>query len=202
MKAHRRPPLGISSEQFFLQWLPAEIQRLGTAAAMPEVMVRFVIEDQASAGGVWDLWVQGGRLEASAAAAEHRPQVTLSITEQDLRAIVVGEPGPVDLAPPAASPTDLLFVDGSSVELLQAVSGTFLFEVRNYNGRTWRLRATFGDAAPSEQPDATIAIEAELYGQILARQKSAAEAYFTGGIVLLGDVERGVQVGIALMPKF
>ena len=108
----------------------------------------------------------------------------------------------MDLAPPAASPTDLLFVDQSARSLLETVSGTFLFEVRNYNGRAWRLTATFGAGPVSDEPDATIAIEAELYGQILARKKSAAEAYFTGGITLSGDVERGVQVGIALMPKF
>ena len=200
MKAHRRPPLATTPEQFFLQWLPAEIARLGTAAGMPEVMVRFEI--QGEGGGTWDLGARAGTLQASEAADDHAPQVTLTITAQDLRAIVVGEEGPVDLAPPAASPTDLLFVDQSARSLLDTVSGTFLFEVRNYNGRTWRLTATFGSGPTSEKPDAVIAIEAELYGQILARDKSAAEAYFTGGITLSGDVARGVQVGIALMPKF
>ena len=200
MKAHRRPPHETTPEQFFLQWLPAEIARLGTAAGMPEVMVRFQIEGEG--GGTWDLGVRAGTLTASAATEEQKPQVTLTMTASDLRAIIIGEEGPVDLAPPAASPTDLLFVDQSARSLLETVSGTFLFEVRRYNGRTWRLTATFGSGSAGTEPDAVIAIEAELYGKILAREKSAAEAYFTGGITLEGDVERGVQVGIALMPKF
>ena len=186
-----------------MQWLPAEISRLGTAAGMPAVTVRFQIDGEG--GGTWDLGASAGALTAVAAGehdAARAPQVTLAMTAQDLRAIIIGEEGPVDLAPPAASPTDLLFVDQSARSLLDTVSGTFLFEVRNYNGRTWRLTATFGGQPAAEQPDAVIAIEAELYGQILAREKSAAEAYFTGGITLSGDVERGVQVGIALMPKF
>ena len=183
-----------------MHWLPQEIDRLGTAAGMPEVMVRFSI--QGEGGGSWDLAARAGELTAGGADEGNAPQVTLTMTAEDLRAIVVGEPGPVDLAPPAASPTDLLFVDQSARSLLETVSGTFLFEVRNYNGRAWRLTATFGAGPVSDEPDATIAIEAELYGQILARKKSAAEAYFTGGITLSGDVERGVQVGIALMPKF
>ena len=187
-----------------MQWLPSEIDRLGTAAGMPEVTVRFQItgEDE---GGTWDLGARGGELVADVATdgdAGARPQVTITMTAEDLRAIIIGEPGPVDLAPPEASPTDLLFVDRSARTMLDQVSGTFLFEVRNYNGRTWRLTATFGGGPAGAEPDAVIAIEAELYGQILAREKSAAEAYFTGGIKLTGDVEKGMQVGVALMPKF
>ncbi len=183
-----------------MQWLPAEITRLGTAAGMPEVTVRFQISGEG--GGTWDLGARGGELDAAVATDEVHPQVTIAMTTADLRAIIIGEEGPVDLAPPEASPTDLLFVDRTARTMLDTVSGTFLFEVHGYNGRTWRLSATFGGGPAGDEPDAVIAIDAELYGQILAREKSAAEAYFTGGIKLTGDMEKGMQVGVALMPKF
>lgn len=199
---NRRPPVEITPAQFFTSWLPAELSRLGTVAAMPDALVRFSLEGDPALAGAWDLVVAGGTLQADAAQPDRAPLVNIGMTVQDWRAFVVGEPGPVDLAPPAASPTDLLFVDTASTQLLENISGTFLFEVRDYNGRNWQLRATFGAQPEQDPPHAVIAIEAALYGAILAREKSAAEAYFTGGITLEGDVEKGMQVGLALMPKF
>ena len=129
------------------------------------------------------------------------PLVTLSLSLEDWRAVMIGEAGPVSLTPPAASPTDLLFMDSGSQQLLSRVTGTFRFEVNRFNGRTWRLTATFGNGPPSALDDATISTDAETYAAILARQISAPEAYFAGQITIAGDAGRGMQVGLALLPK-
>lgn len=200
MEEHRRPPAEITPEQFFTRWLPAELERLGSAAGIPDMLVR--IELTGEGGGTWDLLTRQGRLSVSPPVDVARPLVTLQLSVQDWRAIVVGEEGPVDLAPRAAASTDLLFVDAASQKILAAINGTFRFEVRDFNGRTWTLNATFGDQPPGEIPDAVIATDAETYGAILARELMAPEAYFSGKIIVEGDAALGLQVGLALLPKF
>lgn len=200
MRPHRRPPEEITAAEFFTAWLPAELERLGSGSNIPEMLVR--IELAGEGGGAWDLHMVEGSLQVGPPDPAAQPLVRLDMTEQDWRAIVVGEPGPVDLTPPSASPTDLLFVDSAARQLLATVQGTYLFAVHHYNGRTWRLRATFGGEPPTEQPVATISIEAETYAAILARELAAPEAYFNGKITIEGDAGLGMQVGLALLPKF
>lgn len=199
MEAHRRPDREITPHQFFTSWLPAEIERLGQAGGIPEMLVRIQLDGEG--GGSWDLSVSAGKLEARAQPSAGSPLVFLHMTVQDWRAIVVGEDGPVDLTPPKASPTDLLFVDSVSQQLLATLGGTFRFEVHGYNGRTWTLTAVFGGEPEKAEPDATISTDAETYGKILARQMAAPEAYFQGKISISGDAGQGMQVGLALMPK-
>jgi hypothetical protein len=199
MNERRRPSHDITPHEFFTGWLPAELARLGTGSAIPDMVVRFNVEGEG--GGAWDLRVEVGRVGATVRDPALRPLVTLSLSLPDWRALMVGEQGPVSLTPPSASPTDLLFVDAGSQQLLSRVTGTFVFEVQGFNGRTWRLTATFGADRPSAPADATISTDAETYAAILARQISAPEAYFAGKITITGDAGRGMQVGLALLPK-
>lgn len=180
------------------RWLPEELGRLG-GAGLPPMTVRFRLSGEG--GGCWDV-TTGAEVRGRTCQPEARPLVTIAMTAQDWRAIAVGEQGPVDLCPPAASPTDLLFVDTGSQQLLQSLSGTFRFEVEQYNGRTWQLTATFGEAPPAERPDAVISTDAATYAAILGRRLSAPEAYFGGQIRIEGDAGLGMQVGLALLPKF
>jgi putative sterol carrier protein len=198
VEAHRRPPPEITPEDFFESWLPSELERLGSAAA-PQLLVRVALSG--AGGGSWDLQMADGKLETTAGGTG-KPLVTLMLTVQDWRAIIVGEEGPVDLAPPKASPTDLLFVDAAAQQLLAAISGTYRFEVTDFNGRTWILTALFNEDKPADPPTATITTDAETYAAILARELAAPEAYFQQKIKITGDAGRGMQVGLALLPKF
>jgi hypothetical protein len=200
MNEKRRPPAEITPAEFFTTWLPAEIARLGSAAGIPDLCVR--VELTGDGGGTWDLLTAGGRLTTTGLEGAHRPLVTLALTVPDWRAVMIGEPGPVTLTPTRASPTDLLFVDAASQQLLANLTGTFLFEVRDYNGRTWRLWAIFGTQGRKEPADAVIATDAATYAAILARTLAAPEAYFTGKLTITGDAALGMQVGLALLPKF
>lgn len=204
MRGKRRPGPDMTPAEFFERWLPAELERLGAGAAgMPDMVVRVLLSDGdgGSARG-WDLVTRSGHLSGGPVDEARQAGVILEMSEPDWRAIILGEPGPVDLAPPAASPTDLLFLDATSQEMLGAVRGTFRFEVRRYNNRTWTLVATFGGGRPGEEPDALIATDAATYGAILARELSPPEAYLDQKITIEGDMAAGMQVGMALMPKF
>jgi hypothetical protein len=200
MNERRRPPADISPRDLICSWLPAELDRLGSAAGLPDMRVR--IELDGAGGGSWDLVLKAGKLTGGPLDAAQKPLVTLRLSVQDWRALAVGEPGPVTLTPPTASPTDLLFIDSASQQLLQNLGGSFAFEVEGYNGRTWRLLASFGDVAPGAAPDAVIRTDAQTYADILARKTSGPEAYFGGRITISGDAARGMQVGLALLPKF
>jgi hypothetical protein len=120
----------------------------------------------------------------------------------DWRALAVGEEGPIDLAPPQASPLDVLFVDPASRQVMSAVKGTIRFEVAGSNGRTWWMQVKFGAQPEAAQPDATIAVDAETYAKMLARKMAPPEAYFSGKIVLRGDTALAMQLGMAMLPRF
>src|SRR6185503_20361743 len=97
------------------------------------------------------------------------PAVTMRQSVADWRAVAVGEEGAIDLAPPQASPLDVLFVDPASRQVMAAVRGTVRFEVTGYNGRTWWMLVKFGTHPAPPSPDATIAVDAETYSLMLQR---------------------------------
>ena len=47
-----------------------------------------------------------------------------------------------------------------------------------------------------------LALAGEHLRQVLLEELSAPEAYFSGRITISGDAGRGMQVGLALLPKF
>ncbi len=195
-----RPPRDITPQRFFEEWLPqlfADGTRTGRKAA--DVRVRFHLEGDG--GGAWDVTIREGALSVSGVGAGE-PPVTVKQTVADWRAITVGEEGAVDLAPPQASPLDMLFADPASRQVLQAVRGAVRFEVTGYNGRTWWLVAKFGEQPMPSEPNATISVDAETYGKLLARKMQPPEAYFSGKIKLAGDTGLAMQLGMAMMPRF
>jgi hypothetical protein len=128
--------------------------------------------------------------------------VALRQEVRDWRAIALGEDGAVDLAPPQASPLDVLFVDPAGRQVMKSVKGTLRFEVTGYNDRTWWMHVKFGTQAWTEPPEATITVDAVTYGRILARTLSPPEAYFSGMIQLKGDTAKAMQLGMAALPRF
>ena len=68
METHRRPPRDITPAEFFTSWLPEEIKRLGSATAIPDMVVR--IELTGEGGGCWDLHPSGGELDVRSSAPD------------------------------------------------------------------------------------------------------------------------------------
>jgi hypothetical protein len=198
-----RPPRDIDPHRFFTEWLPREFQREfgpGRRAAS-DITVAVVLEGDG--GGHWVLDV------AKNAITVRRPdepgpaaQVMMRQEVRDWRAVAVGEDGAVDLAPPQASPLDVLFVDPASRQIMNAVKGTVRFEVTGYNDRTWWMHVKFGAQPWAPEPNATIAVDAATYGLMLARRLAPPEAYFSGKIQLKGDTALAMQLGMALLPRF
>jgi putative sterol carrier protein len=194
--SHARPPKDITPKRFFEDWLPSQLSGLSGVKPMT-IRVRL----DGDGGGAWDLSINEAGLKVGAAGAAE-PEVMVAQTVADWKAIAVGEPGAVDLAPPQSSPTDILFLDKNAQAMLGQVKGTVRFEVTGYNGRTWQLTVKFGAQPLKPEPDATISVDAETYGQILARTLPPPQAYFQGKVKLLGDMNLAMQLGMAMMPRF
>ena len=199
----KRPPRDITAAGFFTDWLPREFASEFGEGKRSAADITVAIFLEGEGGGQWTLDVKDGKISQRAPGQEGpTPSVSLRQTAADWRALAVGEEGPVDLAPPQASPLDVLFVDPASRQIMSAVKGTVRFEVTGYNGRTWWMHVTFGTQPEADPPNATIAVDAETYAKMLARQMAPPEAYFSGKIVLRGDTGLAMQLGMAALPRF
>lgn len=198
-----RPPRDIDAHRFFTDWLPREFQSEFGPGKRSATDITVAVELEGHGGGHWILDIQNGALVVrSKGQPGPEPQVMLRQDVRDWRAVAVGEEGAVDLAPPQASPLDVLFVDPASRQVLTAVRGTVRFEVTGYNGRTWWMHVKFGAQAWASEPNATIGVDAETYAKMLARKLAPPEAYFSGKIQLKGDTSLAMQLGMALLPRF
>ncbi len=197
-----RPPKDISADDFFRVWLPAQFAAEfgpGKRAAVP---MSVAVSLEGPGGGEWLLDVTERALRVRGAdEAGPVPQVLMRQPAADWRAAAVGE-GDTIVAPPEASPLDVLFVDPSSRQMLQTVRGTVRFEIANYNGRTWWMQVKFGPQPEPIEPEATMAIDAADYAAILSSTLSPTEAYFGGKIRLTGNITVAMQLGMLLLPKF
>src|SRR5262249_9978804 len=138
MSEIQRPPRDITPSGFFETWLPAQAAGLGAAQPMT-VRVRL----DGDGGGAWDLRLRPSALSVSAPEGGE-PEATIVQPVAAWRAIACGEPGHLDLAPPQARPTDVLFLDPAAQQIVRQVKGTIRFEVTGYNGRTWSLTVKLG----------------------------------------------------------
>jgi hypothetical protein len=200
-----RPPADIAPARFFTEWLPAAFARefgAGRRSAADITVCVELVGDEAGAGGRWILDVKEGVLQPRPEGAEGAaPMVSLLQPVRDWRALAFGE-GTSQLAPPDASPLDVLFVDPQSRQLMSVVKGTLRFEVTGFEGRTWWMQVKFGAEPGGTSPDATIAIDGETYRAMLERRLAPPEAYFSGKIALLGNTSLAMQLGLAILPRF
>ncbi len=201
--AENRPPQDIDASRFFTEWLPQEFKSEFGPGKRTASDITVAVRLEGDGGGYWVLDVHGGVLGVRPAGVSGpAPLVMLRQGVADWRAVAVGEEGAIDLAPPQASPLDVLFVDPQSRQLMSAVKGTVRFEVPGYNDRTWWMQVTFGAQPEADPPDATIIVDAGTYGAILARKLAPPEAYFSGKIQLRGNTALAMQLAMAMMPKF
>jgi hypothetical protein len=199
-----RPPRDITPATFFADWLPREFTAefgIGKRSAQD---ITVAVHLSGAEGGSWVLDVIGSTLSVRPSGGlGPEPVVTLKQTVADWRALAVGEEGAnVDLAPPQASPLDVLFVDPTSRQIMAAIKGQVRFEVIGYNGRTWWMEVKFGAQTARPDPDATITVDADTYSLILQRKLAPPEAYFSGKIRLSGNTSLAMQLAMAMLPRF
>ena len=199
-----RPPRDITPAGFFSDWLPREFAAEFGAGKRAAADITVAVRLEGEGGGEWILDVKGGTLsERKPGSVGPSPMVSMTQSVADWRALAVGEDGAnVDLAPPQASPLDVLFVDPQSRQLMNAIKGLVRFEVHGYHGRTWAMEVKFGAQSPGDEPDATISVDAVTYAAILARKMAPPEAYFSGKIQMRGNTSLAMQLAMGMLPRF
>jgi hypothetical protein len=213
-----RPPADISTREFFERWLPQTVTLAATPAARPAIadphalLVR--IEVQGPGGGLFLLRAAGETLtpvasDGGAAAGGGEPDfadVTIIWSEADFRAFALGEGGERPMVPRTMNGSELLFAAPQTRELILMLRGVLRFEIAGMpGGRTFAATVAFGRGTPTTRPlspHTTIALDRNTYRDLLTGRVNPVQAYFEGRIQLHGDVNLGMQLGMAMLPLF
>lgn len=188
-----RPPADITPAAFFGDWLPA---RADSIAGDPSLSVR--VELHGDGGGAWDLRPAVPGLTVAPADGGD-VDITMTLSVDDWRALIVGEPGSPRFAPPEARVTDMLFLNPAVRELLTAVSGSIRFDVSGYRGRTWTMLVRFGASSPAAI-DTITTTDAGTFAAILAREVTPPQALEAGLLRLEGPHHLAMQLALGLVP--
>lgn len=196
-----QPPADIAPAEFFESWLPAEYERLDalraekSLPAPPNVTAAVTLEGDG--GGTWTLAIADSKLNVNQGSPADL-DFSFSLALEDWREILAGGGDANDLLPSDGSMADALLIATQLQESLQDVRGTIRFELTGFKGRTWGADVSFGGAA---EPRATMSLDWETFSQIRDGTLPAPQAYFSGKILISGDTNLAMQVGMALMAK-
>jgi hypothetical protein len=205
MATFPRPPRDLSPAQFFEAWLPEQFaSALATARAEAHLSaltppdLTATVTLQGDGGGAWTLAVQNGVLTVNPGAVP-AAEIALLQSVIDWRALVLGEEGAPQVAPPGGNPLAMLASSNPGlVSALRSLRGTLRLEMPNFAGRTWAIRVTFQGATA---PEAVISVDAATAIEIQRGTIPAPQAFFSGQIALRGDTAFAMQIGMSLMAQ-
>jgi len=83
------------------------------------------------------------------------------------------------------------------VEQIAAVGGTLCFELTGEGG--FQLLARLGDAAPGDVAETTIRVDAQAYRELRDGKLEPQEAFLAGKIAVEGDMQRAMQLALAVL---
>lgn len=91
---------------------------------------------------------------------------------------------------------DILFTK-LRVDSLRLVNGTVRFSLEGAQGFT--LLTHFGSGEPAAEPDCELSIDEEIYAQLRAGEIDPQEAFLSGKIDIVGDLQMAMQLALAVM---
>jgi hypothetical protein len=188
-----------SPEQFFNEYVPAEVARLkGTLGDRSSVGA---VTFELTGGGAWSLSLEHGEVRVSPGVA---PDVLVRLTlgADDFEPIVVE--GAAKLGNEAGLEhqlvaTRVLTVDAERARLIREAPGSVGFKLAGANGKTHRLVLTLGGGAPKLDPaDCELECALEDLWAIQSGTRNAFELLMDGKLKLSGKVELAMALGAAL----
>src|SRR5262249_40441727 len=176
----QRPPRDITPKEFFESWLPAQAGAVAPPARPMTVRVRL----DGEGGGSWDLELgPGGLVVTTEATGSGEPEVTVAQSTAAWPAIGPREPRAAPPAPPPARAARCPFPAAAPQKGPPGGKGPARFGGAGPHGPPWSMTVKPGGRPfDASRPDATITVDAETYGQMLARTLPAPAAYFQGKI--------------------
>jgi putative sterol carrier protein len=196
-------------ETFFAQRFPAQMNRAladqeQQAAAAQRALdgmravsatIRFLV--RGPGGGDFYVNVEQGRCTAASAPA-HPPFLTIALDRAHYEPLwreagdnVLGFLGGISGMGASIKLTKY------RVDQIALVGGTLLFELTGAGG--FRLLARLGDGEPSEPADTAIRVDTEAYRELRAGKLEPQEAFLAGKIHVEGDMQRAMQLALAVL---
>lgn len=192
---------------FFRERFPAQLNRVlaeqeqAAAAAQRalegmravDATIRFVV----GGAGTFFVNLAQGRSAAGDAPA-HAPFLTIALAAGDYEPLfreagdnVLGFLGGIS---GMGAPIKLT---AARVAQIAEVGGTLLFELTGEGG--FRLLARLGDGEAIEPADTSIRVDTETFRELRARKIEPQDAFMAGKIAVEGDLQRAMQLALAVL---
>ena len=188
-----------SPEQFFGEYVPAELARLGASLGKLSSVGAVVFD--LGAGGAWSLRIEAGAPSVKS-GIDAEPLVRLTMSAADFEPIIVG--GAERIAQSNAPGQTLvaarvLTVDADRARLLRDAPGSVALKLKAASGTEHRLTLTLGATAPKlDAPDCEIECALEDLWAIQSGTKNPFELLMDGKLRMTGKVELAMALGAAL----
>ena len=160
-----------------------------------DATIRFVVGG--AGGGAFFVNLVQGRSSAADAGA-HPPFLTIALDRVHYEPLfreagdnVLGFLGGIS---GMGAPVKLT---SNRVAQIAAVGGTLLFELTGEGG--FELLARFGPGEPAEPADTAIRVDTEAYRALRAGKLEPQEAFLAGKIAVEGDMQRAMQLALAVL---
>jgi hypothetical protein len=196
-------------ESFFAERFPAQLnhalaeQEQAAAAAQRalegmravDATIRFSL--RGAGGGEWFVNIEAGRSAAARAPAQP-PFLTIALDRAQYEPLwreagdnVLGFLGGISgMGAP-------LKLTRGRIEQIAAVGGTLRFELTGEGG--FALLARLGPGEPAEPPDTWIRVDTAAYRELRAGRLEPQDAFLAGQIAVEGDMQRAMQLALAVL---
>jgi hypothetical protein len=191
-----RPPVGLSTADFFQTWLPAAFKAGRRVAPDDSPVVRATLSGPG--GGAWDVHADGDQLIVEA-PSRGLPDLWMRQPATDFRAVFEGDANLPTLIPPGWNALDLLFLDPRDTDLLRQVSGRVLVEVLGRRARRWSFDVAFGKAGVSAgRPRTTIRLDGATFEGMQNGTLAPVQPLLDGRLAIEGDRALAMQLLLLL----
>jgi hypothetical protein len=173
----------------------ATAQRALDGMRAVDATIRFVVHG--GGGGTFYVNLAQGRSQASDAPA-HAPFLTIALEREHYEPLwreagdnVLGFLGGIS---GMGTPVKLT---KTRVAQIAEVGGTLLFELTGDGG--FQLLARLGDGEPALPADTSIRVDTEAFRELRAGKLEPQEAFLAGRIAIEGDMQRAMQLALAVL---
>jgi hypothetical protein len=199
----------IDPQTFFGERFPAQLNRSlaeqeqaaqqaqRSLDGMRSVAATICFEVRGDGGGTFFVNIEKGRSAAGDSAAQP-PFLHIALARSDYEPLlreagdnVLGFLGGIS---GMGAPIKLT---QSRVAQIAEVGGTLCFELTGDGGFT--LFARLGDTPPSDSADTTIRVDAQAYRELRDGKLEPQEAFLAGKIAVEGDMQRAMQLALAVL---
>jgi hypothetical protein len=186
-------PADITPEKFFTQWLPQQLQSLGSLIAALAGDVKAGIATRVIGAGDWTAILEGGKIRIEAGLAPDA-LVTFILPEKNFIEAVTGQRQDMMGKPPAGAgtPEQMAAQAKQNLQALREINGAIKFVVEDEK-MPFEATVKFGGELQSD-PDCTITVGLDTARSMAAGETNPQAAFMSGQIKIEGDMTMVMQL--------